>query len=148
MTALTRPLIASDLVQWNQLWEGYLDFYNTTLPSGQTERTWQRLVDPAFGLHCLIAELEGQIVGFAHYSFTHSTWGINRDLYLEDLFIDLSVRGQGLGKLLFTGLGEIAKAEGSRKIYWETHEHNKVARKLYDSVGELSEFVKYSIRIE
>lgn len=144
MNAFTRSLQESDYDQWNQLWQGYLIFYKTTLSQQQTALTWGRLLDPQFGIHALVAELDGQVVGFAHYSFTHSTWAENRNVYLEDLFVDASARGQGLGRLLITSLNEIAKAEGGREVYWETHNENQVARKLYDSVGQLSEFVKYS----
>ncbi len=144
MNAFTRPLQASDYPEWTQLWQGYLTFYKTSLTEGQTALTWERLIDPQFGMHALVAELEGQIVGFAHYSFTHSTWNENRNVYLEDLFVDSSLRGQGLGLLLITGLDQIAKSEGGREVYWETHKNNKVARKLYDSVGKLSDFLKYS----
>ena len=119
-------------------------FYETSLSEYQTELTWGRLIDPQFGIHALVAEFEGELVGFAHYSFTHSTWAKNQDVYLEDLFVKPSVRGQGLGKLLILGLDVIAKSEGSREVYWETHNNNQAARKLYDSVGQLSEFVKYS----
>lgn len=144
MTALTRPLQASDYPHWRELWQGYLTFYETSLSEDQTELTWVRLLDPKFGMHALVAELDGQLVGFAHYSFTHSTWAENRDVYLEDLFVNPSVRGQGLGRLLISELTEIAKTEGGRKVYWETHKDNQLARKFYDSVGKLSDFVKYS----
>lgn len=119
-------------------------FYETSLSEGQTALTWGRLLDPQFGIHALVAEFEGQLVGFAHYSFTYSTWAENRNVYLEDLFVDSSVRGQGLGRLLITELNDIAKSEGGLEVYWETHKDNQVARKLYDSVGQLSDFVKYS----
>ena len=56
----------------------------------------------------------------------------------------LIIGGQGVGKTLIMALSEIAKSEGSRRIYWETHRDNQTARRLYDSVGTLSEFVKYS----
>lgn len=144
MNAFTRPLQASDYPNWNQLWQGYLSFYKTSLTEEQTALTWNRLVDPQFGIHALVAEFDGQIVGFAHYSLTHSTWNEHRNVYLEDLFIDSSLRGQGLGRLLITGLDQVAKSEGAREVYWETHKDNQVARKLYDSVGRLSDFVKYS----
>ena len=144
MNAFTRPLQASDYPKWSHLWQGYLSFYKTSLTEGQTALTWERLIDHQFGMHALVAELEGQIVGFAHYSFTHSTWNENRNVYLEDLFVDSSLRGQGLGRLLITALDQIAKSEGGREVYWETHKNNQVARKLYDSVGKLSDFLKYS----
>jgi GNAT superfamily N-acetyltransferase len=99
-------------------------------------------------MHGLVLEVDGSIVGLAHFSFTRSTWAANRDLYLEDLFVSEKVRGQGLGRALILALDDVARDEGSRKVWWETHRENKMARKLYDSVGELSEFVKYTRSVD
>lgn len=144
MALTIRPLIAADHPRWSVLWDGYLAFYETVLAPEQTELTWNRLQDPEFGMAGIVADLDGKVVGLAHYSFTHSTWSHSPDLYLEDLFVDPNARGQGVGKTLIMALSEIAKSEGSRRIYWETHRDNQTARRLYDSVGNLSEFVKYS----
>lgn len=144
MTAIIRAVTAADRSQWDSLWAGYLEFYKTELTAEQTDLTWQRLLDEDFGIHGVVAEVDGALVGFAHFSFTHSTWALSQDLYLEDLYVDPSVRGQGLGKNLILRLSEIASEVGSRKVWWETQAANETARHLYDSVGELSEFVKYT----
>lgn len=143
MTAVIRPLKSSDRDQWDPLWQGYLSFYKHELSAEQTDLTWSRLVDEEYGMHSLVAELDGELVGLAHFSFTHSSWAQNRDLYLEDLFVSPNVRGQGFGKALILALDEVAREEGSRKVWWETQTNNLVARRLYDSVAELSDFVKY-----
>jgi GNAT superfamily N-acetyltransferase len=95
-------------------------------------------------MHGLVAELEGKVVGIAHYSFTSSSWSVAPNLFLEDLFVAKGARGKGIGKSLILALEEPAKAMGSEKIYWETRKDNTVARSLYDSVAELSEFVTYN----
>jgi GNAT superfamily N-acetyltransferase len=143
MTAVIRPLKSSDRAQWDPLWQGYLTFYRHELSAEQTDLTWSRLVDDEYEMHSLVAELDGELVGLAHFSFTHSSWAQNRDLYLEDLFVSPNVRGQGFGKALILALDEVAREEGSRKVWWETQTNNHVARKLYDSVAELSDFVKF-----
>jgi GNAT superfamily N-acetyltransferase len=143
VAAIIRSVAADDRAGWDALWAGYLEFYKTELAPEQTELTWQRLLDDEHELNGLVAEVDGRLIGLAHFSFTHSTWAENQDLYLEDLFVDPSVRGQGLGKALILTLDEIAREVGSRKVWWETQNFNETARKLYDSVAELSEFVKY-----
>ena len=148
MTAIIRPIRDTDRIGWDSLWAGYLEFYKTELADDQTELTWQRILDDDYGIHGLVAEVDGELVGFCHFSFTHSTWSDSKDLYLEDLFVSSSVRGQGIGKALILQLAEIASEVGSRKVWWETQEHNAVARRLYDSVGQLSEFVKYTRTID
>ena len=143
VTAIIRQIKAADRNQWNSLWAGYLEFYQHDLSAEQTDLTWARLIDEDFEMHGFVAELDGELVGLAHFSFTHSSWAENRDLYLEDLFVASGVRGQGFGKALILALDEVAREEGARKVWWETHKDNAVARRLYDSVAEVSEFVKY-----
>ena len=147
-SAIIRPVRPSDRQQWDGLWQGYLTFYKETLSTQQTELTWARLIDDEYEMHGLVAELDGELVGLAHFSFTHSSWAENRDLYLEDLFVSPTVRGQGFGKALIFALDEVAREEGARKVWWETHRDNATARRLYDSVGELSEFVKYTRSVD
>lgn len=148
MSAIIRAIRPSDREQWDELWAGYLEFYETELTDEQTELTWGRLIDDEFEMHGLVAELDGELVGLAHFSFTHSSWAENRDLYLEDLFVSSKVRGQGFGNALILALDEVARQKGARKVWWETHKDNAVARRLYDSVAELSEFVKYTRAVD
>jgi GNAT superfamily N-acetyltransferase len=139
-----RTLRVSDQNSWLELWEGYLKFYEVEIPDEQTNLTWSRLLDENFNMHGLVAELEGEVVGLAHYSFTNSSWAVAPNLFLEDLFVAKKARGQGVGKKLILALDEPAKSMGSEKVYWETRKDNAVARLLYDGVAELSEFVTYN----
>lgn len=148
MAASIRSIEPRDREQWDALWAGYLEFYKADISDEQTDLTWQRLIDDEFEMHGIVAEVDGELVGLAHFSFTHSSWSVNRDLYLEDLYVAPSVRGQGLGTALILSLDEIARATGSQKVWWETHKDNATARRLYDSVGELSEFVKYTRAVD
>jgi GNAT superfamily N-acetyltransferase len=148
MTLIIRNVSAEDRLAWDALWQGYLAFYEHPLTSEQTELTWSRLLDEEFALKGLVAELDGTMVGIAHYCPTYSTWEPNPDLYLEDLFVDARVRGEGIGRALINSVSEIAATLGSSKIYWQTHKDNVVARRLYDSIGELSEFVTYLKKAE
>jgi GNAT superfamily N-acetyltransferase len=148
MPITIRPLELRDADEWNILWAGYLEFYEAEITKEQTHLTWQRLNEPSFDMHGLVAELDGEVVGIAHYSFTYSTWTKAPHLYLEDLFVDPEHRGNGIGKELILALEEPAKARGSEKIYWETHKDNKVARSLYEGIAELSEFLTYSREVK
>ena len=144
MQAIIRPLNSSDRETWDDLWRGYLRFYKTDIPQEQTELTWTRLLDKDFGIQALVAEVDGIVVGLAHYSFTISSWSVNPDLYLEDLFVSPAARGAGIGKALIVAIEEQARLIGSKKVWWQTHKDNQTARHLYNSVAELSEFVIYS----
>ncbi len=148
MQVNVRKLEVTDSHAWNPLWAGYLEFYKAEISEEQTQLTWQRLTDSSFDMHGLVVELDGKVVGIAHYSFTYSSWAQAPHLHLEDLFVNPENRGNGIGKALILALEEPAKARGSEKIYWETHKDNKVARSLYEGLAELSEFVTYSREVK
>jgi GNAT superfamily N-acetyltransferase len=62
---------------------------------------------------------------------------------LQDLFTKESIRGKGIGRNLINAVYDQAKLAGSPRVYWQTHESNSTAMKLYDKVAERSGFVVY-----
>ncbi len=52
-------------------------------------------------------------------------------------------RGQGAGRALIQAVHGQAKATGSPRVYWHTHESNTAAMKLYNKVAEKSGFLVY-----
>jgi GNAT superfamily N-acetyltransferase len=52
---------------------------------------------------------------------------------LEDLFVDETIRGQGIGRALIDAVLDEAKKRGCSRVYWNTDETNQTARKLYDT---------------
>jgi hypothetical protein len=68
---LIRPIRPEDFSDWKPLWDGYNAFYGRSgtnaLPSEVTETTWDRFFDPAEPVFALVAELDGKLVGLAHY---------------------------------------------------------------------------------
>lgn len=135
-----------DKAQWLELWDGYLAFYKQELSHQQTELTWERLLHAKDGLHAIVAELDGQLVGLAHYFWTPSTWQQNKDLYLEDLFVSPSVRGKGVGKALIEALVDVCLKAGGSKVHWQTHQTNQTAIALYEKLAKQSEFVVFKIK--
>jgi len=143
MTISVRPLKAEDKSRWLELWNGYLTFYETSLSDEQTELTWKRLMDSNYGVFGLMAEKDGAMVGITHFMFRPSTWAPKDYCYLEDLFVDPTVRGGGAGRALISRVIEVAKEHGAGRVYWTTKESNAQARILYDSFIKVSEFVQY-----
>jgi len=143
MSITIRPITLSDKTRWLELFKEYVIFYKSKVSDEQFELTWQR-IHSDFNMYGLIAELDGQIVGIAHYIFRPSTWDVEDFCYLEDLFVDPKVRGAGVGRALINELEKIATAKGSKRLYWTTATDNEVARKLYDKVA-ITDFVQYRI---
>ena len=148
MTGLTiRPIRQGDHAQWLPLWDGYNAFYGrsgpTALPAAIAETTWARFFDPDEPVHALVAERDGRLLGLTHYLFHRSTTAIGLSCYLQDLFTTQEARGQGVGRALIEGVYVEAAAAGSPRVYWQTHETNISAMRLYDAVAERSGFLVY-----
>lgn len=148
MTLKIRDLAPQDKTQWLELWTGYLDFYEKELSEAQTDLSWERLLHAKDGLHAIVAEHDGKLVGLAHYFWTPSTWQQNKDLYLEDLFVSPSSRGGGVGQSLIEALVGICLKSGGSKVHWQTHHTNKTAIALYEKLATQSEFVVFEIKLD
>ncbi len=133
MNVSVRPTEQKDKERWLILWQGYLDFYKTAVAPEQTERTWTRIMDPDFNMSCAVAEADGVVIGFTTYNLQNSTWSPNGHCYLEDLFVDPAVRGNGAGRELIDYVKEYALKMKCSRLYWNTDEDNATARKLYDT---------------
>jgi GNAT superfamily N-acetyltransferase len=143
-----RELKETDKDRWLELWAGYLEFYKSNLSPEQTEFTWKRLINNEQKMYGFVAENESGVIGFTHCLFRPSTWTETDYCYLEDLFVDPSIRGRGVGRALMNRVVELAKEKNSKRVYWTTQEFNKTARVLYDSITSVSEFVQYRLKIE
>ena len=86
----------------------------------------------------------GSMLGLAHYLFHRSTTLIGPNCYLQDLYTAQAARGKGVGRALIHAVYERAQAAGAPRVYWQTHETNLTAMRLYDSVADRSGFVVYS----
>jgi GNAT superfamily N-acetyltransferase len=141
--ALTvRSVSPADFEQWLPLWQGYSRFYGRdALPDELTRTTWSRFFDAGEPVHPLVADKNGKLLGLAHYLFHRSTIQIELSCYLQDLFTNETARGQGIGRALIEDVYERARSAGSPRVYWQTHETNAVAMKLYDKIAERSGFV-------
>jgi GNAT superfamily N-acetyltransferase len=142
-----RFVVRADFSQWLPLWDGYNKFYgrsgNTALPDEITHMTWARFFDAYEPVHAMVAEAEGELVGLVHYLFHRSTTSISPTCYLQDLFTRESTRGKGVGRKLINAVYEQAKLAGATRVYWQTHESNSTAMKLYEQVAEKSGFIVY-----
>ena len=139
-----RPLGAADEPVWRKLWTGYLTFYETSVSEEVYERTFARLLgDDPHDFHGLVAEVDGQVVGLVHFLFHRHGWRIENVCYLQDLYADPSARGKGVGRKLIEAVYAAADAQGAPAVYWLTQDDNLTGRRLYDRVGQVTNFIKY-----
>jgi len=145
MAYTIRALQADDKPRWRELFDGYLQFYESSVPNETIELTFERLLgDGEWDPSGLVAVNDnGHIDGITHYVFHRSTWSASVYCYLEDLFVDPAVRGGGAGRALIEAVYDAADAKGATRTYWATQEFNYKGRILYDKVAVKSPFIQY-----
>ena len=140
------PLGEPDRAAWERLARGYNDFYEIVLPDADYDRAWRRL-RMGREVHGLGARRDGRLVGIAHFLFHANVW---RDdvCYLQDLFVEESVRGQGAARALIEAVAAAGKEHGASRFYWQTKHDNARARALYDKVARFRGFIRYDYPLD
>lgn len=84
----------------------------------------------------MLLALEGHApIGFATYAILHPSVNGHGTLFLKDLFVTETHRGQGIGRRLLAALARQAQAQGCARLDWTTETGNPGARKLYETLG-------------
>ena len=141
---IIRPLTAEDKAEWRRLWTGYLEFYESTVPEEVYETTFSRLLAGNAGTEHeyrgLIAEIDGNPVGLVHFLFHRHCWKIENVCYLQDLYADPQVRGQGIGReLLRQGLVAAAtRWPAGTTVIAKVLTDNPRSLRLFEGAGFLS----------
>ncbi len=88
----------------------------------------------AEGHHLLVAVLDGADVGFVTgVEMTHPDKGT--EMFLYELGVDESARGQGAGKALVAALRDLAEERGCYSMWVLTDDDNHAALRTYQSAG-------------
>lgn len=140
---MIRPIGAGDREAWAELFVAYGVFYETDFTAEVVESTWSRLLDPTEGVDALVAEVDGAVVGFAHYRSHPDTFSTGRDWFLDDLFTAPSSRGSGVATALIEHLTSLTNGGTLR---WITAESNTTAQRVYDRLATKTTWVTYEVK--
>jgi len=114
-----------ELIRELAIYEREPDAVVTTVASMERDGFGPR---PLFGM--IVAEQAGQLVGAAIYYDRYSTWK-GRCLYLEDLIVTASCRGQGIGQALFEATMQRAIDQDCQGMSWQVLDWNQPAIEFY-----------------
>jgi GNAT superfamily N-acetyltransferase len=97
------------------------------------------LTDALFGsppaAHGLIAELGGEVAGYAIYFFTFSTFLAIQGVWLEDLYVRPAMRKGGVGRSLLAAVARRLHDRGGERLEWSALDWNELALGFYASLG-------------
>ena len=143
---MIRELKPSDKKEWEKLFKGYGDFYKTPISNEILITVWGWLFDKNHVVNGICYEIEGKIVGIAHYRTMPRPLKGEYIGFLDDLFVNPDFRGKQIGKKLIKALKNMAKSNNWQVIRWITHSNNKTAKKLYDKIANNTGFDLYEIK--
>ena len=105
----------------------------------QVIATEELLEETLFGensnVEVLLACDENQILGFALYFRTFSTFLGRPGIYLEDLFVREFARGKGIGKALLRRIARSTLEMGGGRLEWAVLNWNQPAISFYKKMG-------------
>ena len=115
-----------DLVKELAVYQGLPDKVLNTVEQMKAEKDLFR---------CLVAENgQGQIIGIASYFFAYYTW-VGKSLYLDDLVVKQSERGQKAGSRLLKEIVNIAENENCKRVRRLVSDWNTSAIEFYKKCG-------------
>ena len=124
----------ADLEQLAPLFDGYRQFYRQP-PNREGARQFlsQRFAQ-GDSVILLALDADGQSLGFTQLYPSYSSVSMQRTYILNDLFVSVSARGQGVASALMNQAKEFAIAQGAKGLTLETAIDNP-AQKLYERLG-------------
>jgi GNAT superfamily N-acetyltransferase len=83
----------------------------------------------------MVAEQGGEVVGFALWFTTFSTFLAKPGLWLEDLYVRPAHRGAGVGEAMLRALAALAVERGYGRFEWSVLDWNEHAIRFYRRMG-------------
>ncbi len=112
------------------------------------EETREAIFGKNSTVKALICEEDGVAIGYAVYFYNYSTWLGKNGIYLEDLYVSQSKRGNGAGKTILKYLAKKALAENCGRFEWSCLDWNTPSREFYESLGAVAQTEWVGYRLE
>ena len=143
---MIRKLEQKDKGNWAKLYNGYADFYKVPMNAEILDTLWGWIHDETHSVNAICFELEGKIVGIAHYRTMPRPIKGKYIGFLDDVFVEPEFRGQKIAQKLISHLKSLSKANNWDGIRWITHSSNENAKKLYNKIANNTGFELYELK--
>jgi len=129
------------------LYKGYAEFYKMPMNDDILNKVWSWIFDKEIKFYAIgIKSSEGELIGFMHFREMPSPLRGSLVGFLDDLYIHPDFRGSGAVQLLFKELKSIANENNWPYVRWITGSDNYRARKVYDKLSGVIDFVTYQMQ--
>jgi len=143
---MIRKLKKEDKENWAKLYIGYANFYKISINTEILDTLWSWVHDETHVINAICFEIEGKIVGIAHYRTMPRPIKGQYVGFLDDLFVEPDFRGQKIAQKLISHLKSLSKNNNWDGIRWITHSSNKTAKNLYDKIANNTGFELYELK--
>ena len=143
---MIKKLEQKDKKNWSKLYNGYADFYKVPMNKGILDTLWGWIHDDNHIVNAICFELEGKIVGIAHYRTMPRPIKGQYIGFLDDLFVEPDFRGKKIAQKLINHLKSLSIDNNWNGIRWITHSSNENAKKLYDKIANNTGFELYELK--
>jgi len=135
MTSITiRQAVLADLDAVVTLFDAYRQFYDQASDVVAARNFLQARFEHGQSV-VLLAESQGQAVGFTQLYPSFSSVSMARVLVLNDLFVAPTARRSGVAEALLTAAADHARQLGAVRLSLTTNVQNLPAQSLYESMG-------------
>ena len=136
MPASIRPAIAADVPTLLRFIRELATFEKLEHEVSATEPLLaETLFGPNAKAYALLAEHDGQPIGFCLYFYNYSTFLGRPGIYIEDIYVQPAHRSHGLGRQFFEYLASQAEREGCGRLEWWVLNWNQRAADFYRRLG-------------
>ena len=144
-----RPATPDDLDQLAPLFDAYRRFYEQPGDVARASAFLHERLERGEST-ILVAEADGQLLGFCQLYPTWCSVAAARIFVLYDLFVDPDVRRGGVGRALMRAAQEFGRSAGAVRLDLTTARTNARAQALYESEGWQRDdvFLTYNLSLE
>ena len=133
---LVRPAMATDVTTLLELFGELAEYEHL---EHELKATEVQLGEALFGerpvAEALIAERDGEALGYALFFPTFSSFLASTGVWLEDLFVRPACRGEGVGKALLEAVAGLVRERGGERLEWAALDWNELALGFYRRIG-------------
>ena len=139
MALIVRPAAAADAEAVGKLAQEFAAYLHSLGDTTDFKLSAESYLRDGFGskpaFAGLVAEQNGNVIGYLLYHFGYDSDRAARNLHILDLYVDSQARKQGVGRALMMAAATVACEESAQELIWAVYHANAPAVAFYEKLG-------------